>query len=379
IRTNDIENVGRTRRHHTFFEMLGNFSFGDYFKEEAITWAWEFLTERVKLQKNRMYISIYKKDDEAFKIWNGKIKIPAERIFRMGEATNFWEMGEVGPCGYCSEIYFDLEGGEKGVVTLDDLEKNDDRFLEVWNLVFTEFDKQADGSLKPLKQKNIDTGMGLERLAAVSQGVYSNFETDLFMPIIKDAAEKAGTSYGKNEKTDISLRVIADHARSVTFLVADGVLPSNEGRGYVLRRVIRRAVRHGRLLGIKEPFLFKVVPVVTLIMKEAYPEISDRKEYITQIIKMEEDKFQETMDKGMAMLEHDINALKSAGKNRMEGAAAFKLYDTYGFPLEITEEILAENGITADRQGFIELMEKQREMAKKAWKGTSSELAEKMP
>jgi alanyl-tRNA synthetase len=379
IRTNDIENVGRTRRHHTFFEMLGNFSFGDYFKSEAIEWAWEFLTSVIKLQKDRMYITIYRKDDEAFEIWNKKMKVPAERIFRMGEDGNFWEMGATGPCGYCSEIYFDLEGGEKGVVTQKDIEENDDRFLEVWNLVFTQFDKKEDGTLAELKQKNIDTGMGLERLAAVSQGVYSNFETDLFMPIIKDAADKAGTSYGKNEKTDISLRVIADHARSVSFLIGDGVLPSNEGRGYVLRRVIRRAVRHGRLLGLTEPFLFKVVPAVVTVMKDAYPEIAQRKEYITQIIKLEEDKFQETMDKGIAMLDQEIDGMKKAGSAVLSGEAAFRLYDTFGFPVEITEEILSEQKMKTDRAVFNEFMERQREMAKKAWKGMNAELTAKLP
>ena len=378
IRTNDIENVGRTRRHHTFFEMLGNFSFGDYFKEEAIAWAWEFLTEKAKLPKERMYITVYKTDDEAFAIWKDKMKVPEDRIFRMGEATNFWEMGTVGPCGYCSEIYFDLEG-KAGVVTHKDIEENDDRFLEIWNLVFTEFDKKEDGSLGPLAQKNIDTGMGLERLAAVCQGRFSNFETDLFMPIIKDAAEKCGVKYGVTEKQDVSLRVIADHARSVTFLIGDGVLPSNEGRGYVLRRVIRRAIRHGRLLGMKEPFLFKTVPVVIDIMGGAYPEIVSRKEYITQIIKMEEDKFQETMDKGLEMLNKEIEAAKAASLKELPGEAAFKLYDTFGFPAEITAEILLENGLGLDMNQFKAHMEKQREMAKKAWKGVSAELSSRAP
>ncbi len=379
IRTNDIENVGRTRRHHTFFEMLGIFSFGDYFKAEAIEWAWEFLIDHVKLPKNRLYITIYKKDDEAFEIWNRKIKIPAERIFRMGEGTNFWEMGPVGPCGYCSEIYFDLEGGEKTAVTQKDIEENEDRFLEVWNLVFTQFDKKEDGALDELKQKNIDTGMGLERLAAVSQGVYSNFETDLFMPIIKEAAQLSGTAYGKDEKTDISLRVIADHSRSVSFLIGDGVLPSNDGRGYVLRRIIRRAIRHGRLLGISEPFLYKTVPVVVSVMKEYYPEIAQRKEYITQIIKLEEDKFQETMDKGISLLEQEIEALKKTGKTEMSGDAVFKLYDTFGFPVEITEEILSEHKMKVDKAGFSVHMERQREMAKKAWKGMNAELNARLP
>lgn len=378
IRTNDIENVGKTRRHHTFFEMLGNFSFGDYFKEEAIAWAWEFLTEKAGLPKERMYVTVYKTDDEAFNIWKNRMKVPEERIFRLGEATNFWEMGTVGPCGYCSEIYFDLEG-KTGVVTRKDIEENNDRFLEIWNLVFIEFDKKEDGSLGPLAQKNIDTGMGIERLAAVCQGKYSNFETDLFMPIIKDAAEKCGVQYGVSEKHDVSLRVIADHARSVVFLIGDGVLPSNEGRGYVLRRVLRRAIRHGRLLGMKEPFLFKAVPVVIGIMEGAYPEIVLRKEYITQIIKLEEDKFQDAMDNGLEMLNKEIEAAKKSSLKELPGEAAFKLYDTFGFPAEITAEILQENGLGLDMKQFKENMEKQREMAKKAWKGVSAELSSRAP
>ncbi len=379
IRTNDIENVGRTRRHHTFFEMLGNFSFGDYFKEDAIKWGWEFLTEAVKLPKERLYVTVYLDDDEAYEIWNKKIKVPEERIFRLGKDTNFWEMGTVGPCGYCSEIYYDFESGKKEKVTAEEIEKNDDRFLEVWNLVFTQFDKQADGSLGPLKQKNIDTGMGLERLAAVSQGVYSNFETDLFMPVIKDVADKAGIAYGKAQATDVSLRVIADHARAVTFLIGDGVLPSNEGRGYVLRRLIRRGVRHGRLLGFKEAFLNSIVPVVLDIMGGAYPDTAQRKEYIMQIIKLEEEKFQETMDKGLEILNQEIAALKKSGSDVLPGGIAFKLYDTFGFPLEITEEILKENLMSTDRDSFKRNMEAQREAAKKAWKGVNVSAQDTVP
>jgi alanyl-tRNA synthetase len=379
IRTNDIDNVGRTRRHHTFFEMLGNFSFGDYFKEEAIRWGWEFLTEAVKLPKDRLYVTVYLDDNEAYDIWNKKMKLSEDRIFRLGKDTNFWEMGPVGPCGYCSEIYFDFEGGKKDRVTAEDIEKNDDRFLEVWNLVFTQFDKQPDGTLGPLKQKNIDTGMGLERLAAVSQGVFSNFETDLFMPLIKDVADKAATVYGKNPNSDVSLRVISDHARAVTFLIGDGVLPSNEGRGYVLRRLIRRAVRHGRLLGFKETFLYKIVPAVLHIMGEAYPETAQRKEYITQIIKLEEEKFQETMDKGIEILNQEVETLRKSGGTLLSGDVVFKLYDTFGFPIEITEEILKENNMTADTAGFRKNMEAQREAAKKAWKGVNVSASDTVP
>jgi len=379
IRTNDIDNVGRTRRHHTFFEMLGHFSFGDYFKEEAIKWIWEFLTETVKLPKDRLYVTVYTDDDAAYEIWNKKMKVPEERIFRLGKDTNFWEMGPVGPCGYCSEIYFDFEGGNKGKVTAQDIETNDDRFLEICNSVFTEFDKQPDGTLGPLKQKNIDFGMGLERLAVVSQGVFSNFETDLFMPIIKDVSDKAGTAYGKDPDTDVSLRVIADHARGVAFLIGDGVLPANEGRGYVLRRLVRRAVRHGRRLGFKKPFLYDVVPVVMRIMGEAYPDTAQRKDYIMQIIKLEEDKFQETMDKGIEILNQEIETLKKSGGKLLTGDIVFKLYDTFGFPIEITEEILAENSMSADKDGFKKNMEAQREAAKKAWKGVNVSAADTVP
>ncbi len=379
IRTNDIENVGKTRRHHTFFEMLGNFSFGDYFKEEAILWAWEFLTEIIKLPKARMYISIYKKDDEAFQIWKDKAKIPEDRIFRMGDETNFWQMGPVGPCGYCSEIYFDLEGGHNEKVTVEDIENNEDRFLEIWNLVFTQFNKLEDGSLVELKQKNIDTGMGLERLAAVSQAVYSNFETDLFMPIIKFVSDKSGIKYGENKKSDISLRVIADHCRGICFLICDGVTPSNEGRGYVLRRIIRRAARHARILGLKDSFIYTAVPVVVNIMKEAYPELAERKEYIAQMIKIEEEKFSNTMDNGLQILEEEIKRIQSKNEKVLKGDLAFKLYDTFGFPLEITEEILAEHNISVDKEEFDILMEKQKEIAKKSWKGFNYELASKIP
>jgi len=359
--------------------MLGNFSIGDYFKEEAIIWAWEFLTEVVKLPKSRMYISIYKKDDEAFKIWNSKVKIPEDRIFRMGDETNFWEMGHVGPCGYCSEIYFDLEGGHNEKVTIEDIEKNEDRFLEVWNLVFTQFNKMEDGSLTELKQKNIDTGMGLERLAAISQGVYSNFETDLFMPIINFISEKSNVQYGADKKTDVSLRVVADHTRGICFLICDGVIPSNEGRGYVLRRLIRRAVRHGRTLGLKDAFLHKTVPIIVNMMKEPYPELAERKDYIAQMIKMEEEKFENTMDNGLQILEEEIKKIKDRNEKRIKGDVAFKLYDTFGFPLEITEEILMEHDISVDREEFNSLMEKQKEMAKKSWKGFNYELASKIP
>ncbi len=379
IRTNDIDNVGRTRRHHTFFEMLGHFSFGDYFKTEAIEWIWEFLTEKVKLPKERLYVTVYLDDDDAYDIWNKKMKVPAERIFRLGKDTNFWEMGPVGPCGYCSEIYYDFEGGQKGKVTAEDIEKNEDRFLEICNSVFTEFDKQPDGTLGPLKQKNIDFGMGLERLAVVSQGVFSNFETDLFMPIIKDVAEKAGTEYGTDPDKDVSLRVIADHARGVTFLIGDGVLPSNEGRGYVLRRLIRRAVRHGRQLGFRENFLYKIVPIVLHMMGEAYPETAQRKEYIMQIIKLEEDKFGETMDKGIDILAAEIETLKKSGGKTLSGDVAFKLYDTFGFPVEITGEILKEQKLSIDGEGFRKNMEAQREAAKKAWKGVNISAMDTVP
>ncbi|HOP55271.1 MAG TPA: alanine--tRNA ligase [bacterium] len=356
IRTPDIERVGYTRRHLTFFEMLGNFSFGDYFKREAITWSWEFLTERLKLQKEKLWITVYKNDEESRDIWEREIGIPAERIVPMGEDDNFWTMGPVGPCGPCSEVIFDL-GPEFGCGKPDCKVGCDcDRYLEVWNLVFTEFDRDKDGHLTPLPRKNIDTGMGLERAAFVIQGVNSVFETDLFRPIMDYIGEITERQYSESRDITYNFNVIADHARAITFLIGDGVIPGNEGRGYVLRRIIRRAVRYGVKLGLNSPFLHKIVPLVVFIMKDAYPELERESEFITGITKREEENFLSTLERGLDRVE-DI--IKQEGY--ISGEEAFRLYDTYGFPLELTLEIAREKNIGVDIKGFKEIMEESRE------------------
>ncbi|SMC59315.1 alanine--tRNA ligase [Sporomusa malonica] len=363
VRTGDIENVGRTARHHTFFEMLGNFSFGDYFKKEAITWAWEFLTEYLEMPKDKLWITIHTGDDEAFEIWHNDIKIPADRIIRMEE--NFWEIGP-GPCGPCSEIHIDL-GEERGCGKPDcAVGCNCDRYLEIWNLVFTQFDRDEAGNYTPLAKKNIDTGAGLERIASVLQHKRSNFETDLLYPIIEYTANVAGVSYGQSAKTDVSLKVIADHGRSMTVMIGDGVLPSNEGRGYVLRRILRRAVRHGRLMGVEKPFLTDIVDVVANIFAQAYPDISDKKSYIKRVIQLEEERFHNTLAQGIELLSKHVQDLTQTGQAVLDGATAFKLYDTYGFPWELTEEILSEHNMTLDKQGFDQAMAEQRERARAA-------------
>jgi alanyl-tRNA synthetase len=365
IRTNDIENVGRTRRHHTFFEMLGNFSFGDYFKAEAIPWAWDFLTspQWMGLPKDRLWISVFTDDDEAIGLWK-KLGLPESRIVRMGADSNFWTMGPTGPCGPCSEIYYDFRPAADPSVKEGDLENGGNRYVEIWNNVFTQFDRQADGSLKPLPKKNIDTGMGLERLAAVKQGVWSNFDTDLFKPLIQQASDKAGLAYGQDNARDLSLRVIAEHARACAFLIADGVQPSNEGRGYVLRRILRRALRHGRLLGIQGLFLNESVDTVAAIMGGAYPELNERAAAIKSSIKAEEERFLKTLDSGLALLKDLLPQAKAQGL--LSGDQAFKLYDTYGFPLELTQELAAEQGLAVDEKAFSLAMEAQRERARSA-------------
>ena len=361
VRTGDIENVGRTARHHTFFEMLGNFSFGDYFKKEAIAWAWEFVTEHLNLPKDKLWISIYTDDEEAFEIWHKDIGIPADRIVRMEE--NFWEIGP-GPCGPCSEIYIDL-GEERGCGHADcAVGCNCDRYLEIWNLVFTQFDRDEAGNYTPLAKKNIDTGAGLERIASVLQNKRSNFETDLLFPIIEHTCGVAGVKYGDSPKTDVSLKVIADHARSLTVMISDGILPSNEGRGYVLRRVLRRAVRHGRLMGVEKLFLADTVDVVANIFAEPYPEIGEKKAYIKKVVSLEEERFNATLHQGMELLNKHVEELKAAGGKTMDGATAFRLYDTFGFPWELTLEILEEQGLELDKAAFDEAMKEQRERAR---------------
>jgi alanyl-tRNA synthetase len=370
---NDLENVGVTARHHTFFEMLGNFSFGDYFKKEAIAWAWEYLTQVVGLPKERLWITIYKDDDEAFRIWHDEMKVPAERIVRMGEKSNFWMMGETGPCGPCSEILFDQGVGTGCGKPTCNVECECDRHLEIWNLVFTQFDRDVAGKLTPLPKPNIDTGMGLERLAAVIQGVTSNYDSDIFTGIIRFIAKISDRAYGKNEDDSISIRVIADHARSVAFLIGDGILPSNEGRGYVLRRILRRAARHGKLLGMNRPFLHEVAGVVIDQMKDAYPDLVDRASFVRKVILNEEERFIDTLDSGLRILQEEVAALKGAGGQVIPGEIVFKLYDTFGFPTDLTADIVKKDGLSLDMEGFERAMAGQREKARESWKGSGEE------
>ena len=370
IRTGDIENVGKTARHGTFFEMLGNFSFGDYFKREAIHWSWEFLTEVVGLDKDRLYPSIYLDDDEAFDIWNKEIGIAPERIFRFGKEDNFWEHG-AGPCGPCSEIYYDRGEkygcGKPGCTVGCDC----DRYMEVWNNVFSQFNNDGKGNYSELEQKNIDTGMGLERLAVVVQDVDSIFDVDTLQALRNKVCEMAGVKYHEDEKQDVSIRVITDHIRSVTFMVSDGIMPSNEGRGYVLRRLLRRAARHGRLLSIEGKFLSKLCETVIEGSKDGYPELDEKRDFIIKVIAEEEDKFNKTIDQGLSILADMEQELEKSGKKVLGGADAFKLYDTYGFPMDLTKEILEEKNITIDEEGFTAAMNEQREKARKARKTTN--------
>ncbi|HHW56735.1 MAG TPA: alanine--tRNA ligase [Clostridia bacterium] len=371
IRTPDIERVGKTARHGTFFEMLGNFSFGDYFKKEAISWAWEFVTEVLKLPVDRLWVSIYEEDDEAFEIWNKIVGLPPERIVRMGKEDNFWEIG-TGPCGPSSEIYFD-RGEEKGCgKPTCGVGCDCDRFIEFWNLVFTQFNKDEQGNYHRLPNPNIDTGMGLERIATIMQEVDSIFDVDVIRGITDFVSKIAEVKYGEDAEKDVSLRVITDHIRGITFMISDGILPSNEGRGYVLRRLLRRAARHGKLLGINDTFLYKVVDSVVANYGEAYPEIIDRNDYIKRIIKLEEERFKETIDQGLTILQDYTNGLKAQGKTVLEGSKAFRLYDTYGFPLDLTREILQEAGIAVDEEGYKEELEKQRVRARSSRKEDNS-------
>ncbi|MBE6960990.1 MAG: alanine--tRNA ligase [Ruminococcaceae bacterium] len=367
IRTGDIENIGKTARHGTYFEMLGNFSFGDYFKKEAIAWSWEFLTspEWVGLDPDRLYPSIYENDEEAFEIWNKTMGIPAERIFRFGKGDNFWEHG-AGPCGPCSEIYYDRGPeygcGEPGCTVGCEC----DRYIEVWNNVFSQFSNDGEGNYTELKQKNIDTGMGLERLACVCQGVPSLFDVDTVMNITRKVSEITGAHYGESDKTDISLRIITDHIRSATMMICDGVLPSNEGRGYVLRRLLRRAARHGKLLGVNDPFLFEVCDTVIRENKNAYPDLVEKQGYITKVIRVEEENFAKTIDGGLKIFAELLAEHKAKGEKTFSGADAFKLYDTYGFPIDLTIEMVEDEGLTLDQDEFRKQMDEQRKRARKA-------------
>ncbi|MGE5390707.1 MAG: alanine--tRNA ligase [Deltaproteobacteria bacterium] len=369
---NDLDTVGRTARHHTFFEMLGNFSFGDYFKRDAILFAWEFLTEVVGLPKEKLWVTIYQDDDEADALWREVTDVDPERILRLGEKDNFWAMGDTGPCGPCSEIHYDrgpeysCKHPQCGLGVCDC-----DRFLEIWNLVFMQYNRDETGKLTPLPRPSIDTGMGLERLTSLLQGVDSNFDTDLFTPIIAYIEELTGRKYDQGEG-GFPFRVIADHSRSCTFLIADGVLPSNDGRGYVLRRILRRAVRFGRFLGIQEAFLYKTVDVVCDLMMAAYPELDEKRDFVKEVVKLEEERFLATLTEGLKKVEEIINNLKNEGKKEFSGEDAFMLYDTYGFPLDSTEDLAEENGFTLDKDSFNKCMEEQRKRARKANKGENA-------
>ncbi|ATD54877.1 alanine--tRNA ligase [Clostridium chauvoei] len=370
IRTGDIENVGKTSRHGTFFEMLGNFSFGDYFKGEIIPWAWEFITEVLQIPKEKLYVTIYLEDDESFDIWCQKTNVDTSRIFRLGKDDNFWEIG-VGPCGPCTEIHYDR--GDGVIKTVEEFleASEEDRVVEFWNLVFTQFDKDEEGNYNRLAHPNIDTGMGLERIATIMQGVNNIFEIDTVKNILDKVSKLSGVVYGKDSSKDISLRIITDHVKSVTMLISDGVQPSNEGRGYVLRRLLRRAARHGRLLGIKGLFLTDIVESVVENYGEAYPQLKENKDYIEKIVSLEEERFNETIDAGMHILNSYIEKLKESKETTLKGEEAFKLYDTYGFPIELTEEILEDVGMDVDKEAFKKEMEAQRQRARSARGETS--------
>ena len=384
IRTPDLERVGITARHGTYFEMLGNFSFGDYFKEQAIPWAWEFLTETLEMPKDLLWPSVYEKDDEAYDIWKNKIGVPEEHIVRLGKEDNFWEHGS-GPCGPCSEIYFDR--GEKYGCGKPDCKPgcDCDRYMEIWNNVFSQFNNDGKGNYTELAQKNIDTGMGLERLACVMQGVDNMFEVDTIRRILDTVCKVADKKYGENAKDDISIRVITDHIRSSTFMICDGIIPSNEGRGYVLRRIIRRAARHSKLLGINHAFLSELCDVVIEDNCGAYPELAEKKDYIKKVIGMEEERFDATIDAGLSILSNLVRDAVKDGSHKISGEEVFKLYDTFGFPIDLTREIALENHIDIDEETFEKLMKLQKERARNAranlsgWSNASKTLLSSLP
>ena len=364
---NDLENVGHTARHHTFFEMLGNFSFGDYFKHDAIAYAWEFLTVEMKLDPARLFVTVFEEDDEAYDIWAKEIGVPTERIARIGAKDNFWSMGDTGPCGPCSEIFYDhgahIPGGPPGTP-----EEDGDRFVEIWNLVFMQYDRDEEGTLNPLPKPSVDTGMGLERMAAVMQGTHDNYSIDLFKKLIAAACDVTGIEFGENKEQDVSLRVLADHLRSVSFLMADGVLPSNEGRGFVLRRILRRACRHGRLLGMKEAFIFRLVDALVREMGNHFKELAEAQGNIEQVIRIEEERFIKTLDKGLKLVEQAVDDAGDGGT--IPGKTLFTLYDTFGFPTDLTADILRDRNIALDMEGFEACMQEQRQRARAAWGGS---------
>jgi alanyl-tRNA synthetase len=366
---NDLETVGRTTKHHTFFEMLGNFSFGDYFKREAVGYAWELVTGVFGLPKDKLYATVYLDDDEAFRIWAEEVGVPRDRIFRYGKKDNFWAMGDTGPCGPCSELHYDLgediEAGEPSAL----IEKGSDRFLELWNLVFMEFEQDDEGVLRPLPSPSIDTGLGLERMTAVVQGKRSNFDTDLFLPLIERASELAGREYPAGDEGDVAVRVIADHIRAVTFLIGDGVTPANDGRGYVLRRLVRRAYRQGNLIGLEEPFLYGLVGLVGDIMKDAYPELLTSIEYISKVCLSEEERFAFTLSSGLRYFDQVVRETRDKGETVLAGEKVFKLYDTFGFPLDLSQELAGEKAMSVDEPGFARELEAQKQKARLSWKG----------
>ena len=364
---NDLEEVGRTPRHHTFFEMLGNFSFGDYFKKEAIDFAWELCTDVFGLPGERLAASVFESDDEAYDLWKDRIGLPESSIYRLGASENFWSMGDTGPCGPCSEIHYDM--GTGGSAAENDGEPDPARFLEVWNLVFMQFEKDKEGRQSPLSSPSIDTGLGLERVACVLQGVQSNYDTDLFVPIIGEASRLTDVAYGEDDGSDVSLRILADHSRACAFLISDGVVPSNEGRGYVLRKILRRAIRHGKMLGTSEPFLFTLVALVADLMKGAYPELESSREYTSRLVKAEEEKFSSTLSSGLQLLEEMFETSQKKDSRELPGSQLFRLYDTYGFPLDLAREIAEDRGFRVDENGFFQEMEKQRKRARASWKG----------
>jgi len=375
---NDLENVGKTARHHTFFEMLGNFSFGDYFKSEAIPFAWNLVTKEYGIDQDRLWITIYQDDEEAFEIWNRKMKIPGERVFRLGEKDNFWAMGDTGPCGPCSEIHYD-QGAAASELSHEDCAFPCDcgRYVEIWNLVFMQFDRDAFGKLTPLPRPSIDTGMGLERITAVLQGKTSNFETDLLKPLILQAAEIAQRDYGQDSAGDVSLRVIADHSRAAAFLISDGVIPSNEGRGYVLRKIVRRAIRHGKLIGIEDPFLYKMTGYVVELMKEPYPELVATREYVSKVVKSEEQRFSSTIRIAIDQLSEILGDLQKLPESKriLPGDVIFKFYDTFGLPIDLIQEVADETQVRLDQAGFNQKLEAQRERGKASWKASGDALS----
>ncbi|HSR50356.1 MAG TPA: alanine--tRNA ligase [Acidobacteriota bacterium] len=361
---NDLETVGRTARHHTFFEMLGNFSFGDYFKKGAIEYGWELCTDVYGLDKDRLVATVFREDDEAYDLWHKHIGLPKERVFRLGEADNFWAMGDTGPCGPCSEIHFDRTGEGGG-----DPETNPERYFEVWNLVFMQYDRDSSGEMTPLPSPSIDTGMGLERIASLIQEVDSNWETDLFKPIIDEACRIIGVRFGEEEATDVSLRILADHSRACAFLINDGVIPGNEGRGYVMRKILRRAIRHGKMLGQSDPFIFTLTALVAEIMKDAFPELEESRDYAAKVVRNEEEKFSATLDHGLTRLDDIIESVRKKDRDTIPGEELFRLYDTYGFPLDLARDVARERELEVDEEGFESAMEEQRQRARASWKG----------